>query len=258
MLICLTASWAGLLYLTLYLCSKFAVVIPHLPVRTGDDIEQTDADTKFDNATSIDTQRRPMLARYGKTTRSGKPLVRARDEAAAPPVYGLFAILVPLGGALYICLSRYMDYAHHGFDIISGSVIGIVCAWFSFRLYHLPIARGSGWSWGPRSRDRAFGVGVGSHGYVDETRFTKASIRAEDMEMGTMGAESSRVNGAQRWAGESETQSPLVGAAPATGNSALNGSTYSQPAYARDARYQGLGSSSDTAPAETAYEPRVY
>lgn len=44
--------------------------------------------------------------------------------------------------------------------------MGIVCAWFSFRWYHLPIRQGAGWSWGARSRDRAWGIGVGVGSYV--------------------------------------------------------------------------------------------
>ena len=52
-------------------------------------------------------------------------------------------------------------------DLISGSLIGIGSAWFAFRWYHLPIGRGSGWAWGPRSKDRAFGIGVGIGNYAD-------------------------------------------------------------------------------------------
>jgi PAP2 superfamily len=106
-----------------------------------------------------------------------------RDEAAAPPLYLLFVLLVPIGGAFYIALSRYMDYAHHGFDILSGSLIGIVSAYFSFRWYHPPLARGSGWAWGPRSPGRAFEVGVGVDGYVEE-RTKEMYANGQDIELG--------------------------------------------------------------------------
>lgn len=39
--------------------------------------------------------------------------------------------------------------------------MGIVFAYIGFRMYHLPIQRGAGWSWGPRSRRRAFLRGFG-------------------------------------------------------------------------------------------------
>ncbi|KAB8339250.1 hypothetical protein FH972_022184 [Carpinus fangiana] len=137
-----------------------------------------------------------------------------------------------------------------------GSVIGIVCAWFSFRLYHLPIARGSGWAWGPRSRGRAFGVGVGSHGYVNESRFAKPK-GSDDLEMGPMAAGKNRVTNDSGWAAGSEVHSPLVGQAP-TGNSALNNSNFSQPLYARDDRYMRTGSSSETAPVDPSNQPRAF
>jgi hypothetical protein len=54
-----------------------------------------------------------------------------------------------------------------------GSLIGITCAWFSFRFYHLPITRGAGWAWGPRSYDRAWGIGVGRGSYVGTEGWSK-------------------------------------------------------------------------------------
>ena len=55
---------------------------------------------------------------------------------------------------------------HHGFDIISGALLGIASAWLGFRWYHLPISRGGGWAWAPRSHDRAFRRGIGLPTYV--------------------------------------------------------------------------------------------
>ena len=34
-------------------------------------------------------------------------------------------------------------------------------------MYHLPIQRGAGWAWGPRSARRAWGIRVGTGSYVD-------------------------------------------------------------------------------------------
>lgn len=93
-------------------------------------------------------------------------LIPARNQAAAPPNYLLALPLVPICTAIYITATRFNQFFHHGFDIISGSLIGILAAWFAFRWYHLPLSQGSGWSWGARSRDRAFAIGVGVPGYV--------------------------------------------------------------------------------------------
>ncbi|KAF2200051.1 PAP2-domain-containing protein [Delitschia confertaspora ATCC 74209] len=179
-------SWAGLLYLTLFLSSKFAVAIPFLPPRpfstnplhtsatAPSNLNPAKYRTNTTNtSTGTNTGLLPTHAAkadailpvmHGAT--EGEPIVPIRNQAAAPPVYTLLLILVPLCAALYISSTRYTDYRHHGFDIITGALLGIVCAWFSFRWYHLPIARGAGWAWGPRSYERAWGIGVGRGGYV--------------------------------------------------------------------------------------------
>jgi len=140
----------------------------------------------------------PMLSRDFRTT-NDSARTRYRDEAAAPPTYLLLLVYVPLGAAIFISGSRYFNYRHHGFDIISGALIGIVTSWFSFRWYHLPVGQGSGWSWGPRSASKAFGVGVGSHGYVDEEDVGNGGVG--DVEMGHLSRE--RVRGQQLWSDDS-------------------------------------------------------
>ena len=71
-----------------------------------------------------------------------------------------------MGAAIYVSSTRYSDFRHHGFDIITGAFLGIVSAWIGFRWYHLPISRGGGWAWAPRACDRAFGRGIGLLTYV--------------------------------------------------------------------------------------------
>jgi hypothetical protein len=100
-------------------------------------------------------------------------VVPIRFQNAAPPVWTLLLILVPIGSAIYICASRFVDYRHFGFDILFGSLIGITTSWFSFRFYHLPITRGAGWAWGPRSYERAWGIGVGRGTYVGTEGWSK-------------------------------------------------------------------------------------
>ena len=184
------ASWAAMLYLTLFICSKFAIAIPFLPAKlpksrvnaqgtvlplhkpstAGHDQEQalfpSDQGSPSSNArlkVSGDEQLPSTLAPY--SDESVDPL---RNSAASPPNWVLVLALIPVGGAIYITASRYADFRHHGFDVLFGSLIGIVCAYFSFRWYHLPIRRGAGWAWGARSKGRAFGIGVGVGGYVGD------------------------------------------------------------------------------------------
>ncbi|KAL4999618.1 PAP2 superfamily-domain-containing protein [Aspergillus recurvatus] len=125
-------SFAGLTYFSLWLCSKFSIKSPYLA--------------------------------HTPLTQDLRPQNRfvIRKQGAAPPIYLVILAFVPWAVAFFISASRWFDYRHHGFDIIFGSVLGMVFAWVGFRLYSPPLERGSGWSWGARSRDHAFFRGVGS------------------------------------------------------------------------------------------------
>ncbi|PWY89623.1 diacylglycerol pyrophosphate phosphatase [Aspergillus sclerotioniger CBS 115572] len=150
-------SWAGLLYLSLWLGAKFSVSIPI----------------------------RSMFSVGGPTKSSHN---RA-SAVAAPPLYLLVLIAVPVGGAFYICASRYMDYMHAGWDILGGSLIGIGFAILGFLWYHAPAGQGyGGWAWGARSSTRAFGTGFGSEGSGSgvETRASTTRDGYEDLELGAM------------------------------------------------------------------------
>ncbi|KAF2401275.1 hypothetical protein EJ06DRAFT_548400 [Trichodelitschia bisporula] len=130
-----STSWAGLLYLTLFLCSKFSIAIPFLA---------SDARTP--------------------TQADGSPALPLWNRAAAPPTSLLALAFTPLCVAAYITFTRYFEFYHAGVDLLAGTIIGCASAWFAFRWYHLPIRRGAGWAWGARSRARAFGIGVGVGG----------------------------------------------------------------------------------------------
>ena len=140
-------SFAGLTYLSLWLCSKFSIAFPYLAVHRVNhrpyDEEQATA--------REDSAERPSLS--------------VREEGAAPPIYMLVIVAIPIAVAGFISASRWFDNRHNGVDILFGCAMGIFFGWFSFRLYNMPIQRGSGWSWGPRSRKYAFlkRVGFPSH-----------------------------------------------------------------------------------------------
>ncbi|KAI4727981.1 acid phosphatase/Vanadium-dependent haloperoxidase [Aureobasidium sp. EXF-10728] len=129
-------SWSGLLYLSLWLASKFNMLIPYLG---------HGAPTRNDSSTDQE---------------------EARDRAAAPPVFGAIIVLIPICLAFFICSTRYVDFKHQGIDIFSGAVLGILTSWVGFRWYHGSLTRGQPWTWSPRSQDRAFAVSSGTNGWI--------------------------------------------------------------------------------------------
>ena len=157
-------SWSGMLYLALYLCSKFAVRIPYLlpfryPSRNTFGFEDYPplSTTNFEDERAGDR-------------RSGLDAdVPVRKQAAAPPAYLFVLPLVPIAAAIYIAGTRFSDFRHHGFDIIFGALLGSLFSFISFHMYHLPVGRGGGWSWGPRDPSKAWGIGVGSATYAAPT-----------------------------------------------------------------------------------------
>lgn len=179
-------SWAGLLYLTLFLCSKFAIAIPHLPVVPASSPRARQPETDHEllplhanraRGESLETKREFEDA--SEAIIAADPLA-VRNAAAAPPNYLIIPALTPVAVAVWICSTRYAEFFHFGFDIISGSLIGIVSAWLSFRWYHLPISRGQGWAWGARSKHRAFAIGVGTGGYVGDEGWNGKAASSSD------------------------------------------------------------------------------
>lgn len=193
---------AGLIYLSLFLASKFAVTIPFLSHKAGEG-DAYALHSAFPSRNNTDRlaplSAYPILPRTGESSHSksstgmsneqkiasnvDRRIIPARNQAASPPIY-LFAIcFLPTAASLYIAASRYPDFKHAGFDIMSGYLIGLVNAFWAFRYYHLPIARGAGWSWGPRSASRSWWAGVGVGSYVGDEEGDRKR-RDEEAQMG--------------------------------------------------------------------------
>lgn len=232
-----SVSWAGLTYLTLFLCSKFAVAIPFLAPRAfhPDNTAATSLGRvghRRGEYSSHSQSKDIALSNLGgppqslqDQSHSPSTTVQLRNQAAAPPAYLLVIAFIPIGAAIYISSTRYSDFRHHGFDIIFGSLMGFALAWFSFRWYHLPIRQGAGWSWGARSRDRAFAVPVGVHGYVGYEGWENAKASDNgDIESGRV-AHPEGVTGAGGLNGTEQTQyyEPQNGAVGHRGVGATNG-----------------------------------
>lgn len=50
-------------------------------------------------------------------------------------VWKMFLVMFPCLGATLIAVTRIMDARHHPFDVISGSLLGVLCAIISYRQY---------------------------------------------------------------------------------------------------------------------------
>lgn len=44
-------------------------------------------------------------------------------------------VMVPTLGAGLIAISRIMDARHHAFDVITGSLLGVICGWAGYRQF---------------------------------------------------------------------------------------------------------------------------
>ena len=66
-------------------------------------------------------------------------------------VWRLLIVTIPMIGAGLIAVSRIMDARHHPFDVISGSLLGILVAWVSYRQYFPPLSE-----W--RAKGRAYPI----------------------------------------------------------------------------------------------------
>jgi hypothetical protein len=180
----------GLIYLSLFIASKFAITIPFFapagytdaafaafPSRTRADVTKTESyelQNRGLSSSPVDPSLHKQFAQHVQTVSA------VRRQAAAPPLYLLFIAVLPFFGAVFIASSRWFDFRHHGFDILFGFFIGTVTSFFAFRYYHLPISQGAGWAWGPRSTDKAFWGGVGSYSYATDR--TVGTYRGGDEE----------------------------------------------------------------------------
>jgi membrane-associated phospholipid phosphatase len=185
-------SWAAMLYLSLFLCSKFAIAIPFLPNHTASRVagigtngseNQQLLPLNSDGRHSTEDPQDKRFDERDSASFASSPMP-IRNRAAAPPNYLIIVAFIPVGIATWITSTRYVEFYHFGFDMIGGSLIGIVSAWFAFRWYHLPVRNGHGWAWGARSRDRAFGIAVRTNNYVGEEGWGSVRKGRGDVESG--------------------------------------------------------------------------
>lgn len=158
-----TVAASGLVYLALVLAAKLGTGAPFLPYgfRKPADVGSSNHGAQG-NMNSINVLSFNGPRDYQEIVEVDRIASVARSQASAPPLYLYIISLVPFAVALFISCSRWYDFQHHGFDIISGFVIGTATSALAFRYYYLPLGRGIGWAWGPRSTEHAFWVPLGS------------------------------------------------------------------------------------------------
>ncbi|KAK6958174.1 hypothetical protein Daesc_000969 [Daldinia eschscholtzii] len=201
-----SSAAAGLIYLSFFLASKFAITLPFVPqdAATADTSTVTafpsrlrNVDTSYEavrNNQDLDRSASPVdPATVKQIGAHNSAVLSTRRQAAAPPLYLLVLTVLPFFTSIFIASSRWFDFRHHGFDILFGFIIGTICAWFAFRYYHMPIRSGAGWAWGPRSHDKAFWAGLGSWSYATDKKHWERPVegiervpghRADDIELG--------------------------------------------------------------------------
>ncbi|KAI0387284.1 acid phosphatase/Vanadium-dependent haloperoxidase [Hypomontagnella monticulosa] len=201
-----SSAAAGLIYLSFFLASKFAITLPFVPQdSTSADTSTVTAfpsrlrnvDTSYEavrNNLDADPSVSPVDPATARQIGPHNAVVTSiRRQAAAPPLYLLVLTVLPFFTAIFVASSRWFDFRHHGFDILFGFIIGTITAWFAFRYYHLPIRSGAGWAWGPRSHDKAFWAGLGSWSYATNKKHWERrgaetegipAHRTDDIELG--------------------------------------------------------------------------
>lgn len=162
-------SAAGLIYLSLFLATKLGAFVPFLHPANYPQNENTHSAfpsrlhyRQFNSSIPLESHE----ADAHPTTSAANSIAGSRKEAAGPPLYLLIVTVIPFFTVVYICASRWYDYQHHGFDILFGFTIGLITSVVAFLYYHLPLGRGAGWAWAPRSKDKAFWGGLGSNSYA--------------------------------------------------------------------------------------------
>ncbi|KAG7117922.1 MICOS complex subunit MIC60 like protein [Verticillium longisporum] len=197
-----SSAAAGLIYLSLFLASKFAVTIPFAANR-GNATSQSAFPSRLQKGGSGLGPQDESLGTPGAVAEKAlaehhKMVTALRRQAAAPPIYLLCIVVVPFFLSVFISGSRWFDYRHHAFDILFGYLIGVLTSIFAFYYYHLPIRNGAGWAWGPRSHDKAWWSGVGSYSYAtDKKDFIKISDEEEALGLQNYGRHSPTPNGSR-------------------------------------------------------------
>ncbi|OQD70654.1 hypothetical protein PENDEC_c022G03998 [Penicillium decumbens] len=127
-------------------------------------------------------------------------------------------VMVPILAATLVAVSRIMDARHHPFDVITGSLLGVVCAIVSYHQYFPPLAEA--WRKGRAYPIRTWGSAPAHpvHGKLDSE--TESTTRLRNPEADRLNPPDLRERSA----------SPSL---PVAGASGYAGNPYAPPVYHR-------------------------
>lgn len=124
-------AFGGHLYITLWLCNGHGFRLP--------------------NRKYLNTDYPTLRQRPSTTFSRIDNVISVGVLPAAPSVWLLLHVLVPLGLAVWTANSRWHDYRHGGIDVFVSAVYGGFVGWLGYRLYHPSISSGMLGPWGPRA-----------------------------------------------------------------------------------------------------------
>lgn len=123
----------------------------------------------------------------------------------------MFIIIIPTIGAGLIAASRIMDARHHPFDVITGSLLGVLCAFIAYRQYFPAVSE-------PWKKGRAYPIRSWGHDSIRPSAYEGMDRQDIDAQAGPR-----RTADATRH-GHSESQADLAShAAPVDANAQTTG-----------------------------------
>lgn len=93
-------------------------------------------------------------------------------------VWKALIVITPCLAATLIAVSRIMDARHHPFDVITGSLLGVVCAYISYHQYFPPLRQP--WKKGRAFPIRTWGAEPASPKFVGGSESTAALRNPEE------------------------------------------------------------------------------
>lgn len=152
-----STSFAGLGYLCVFLGKYvFGLRLPHLTTMQQDRSPVSPASQHADEGTPSAASSSSAAAAAGKHSPSSAENTEVESVLPSfPTMLALLLCAVPPLLAAFIASSRYSDYRHHGFDILSGCVVGLFSAYAGWRWY-------GAWSCVEQVRPRRIGAAGGA------------------------------------------------------------------------------------------------
>jgi membrane-associated phospholipid phosphatase len=125
-----TVAFAGLWYLSLFLCYTFGVVFPPLAAPLASSGSQSNGNSP---QAQSDESHQPLQLSVSEPR--FVPAFQQGEHRVAVPAHLLLLPYIPLGLAIFIAGTRYFDFRNHGFDVLAGAAVGSVTAWIGFRIF---------------------------------------------------------------------------------------------------------------------------